>query len=118
VLVVWSTAESAVTIMAASVPVLRSLLKSKTKYKPPSPSPMGQRMKFNPQSFTMQSQSTVVIESRRRSVDKEKSFWKSESRSARTSLDLQPQEGTILQISEVAIEYSRPNIDEEMGRAY
>jgi len=117
VLVVWGTAESAVTIMAASVPVLRSLLAgNKNKYKAPTPSPKGpKKMRFNPESFTMQSQSTVVIESRRRSFDKERSYWKSESRSARTSLDMQPQEGTILQISEVAVEYSRPSTDEEMG---
>jgi hypothetical protein len=102
--------------MAASVPVLRSLLRSKTKYKPPTPSP-AHKIRFNPESFTMQSQSTVVIESRRRSHDKERGsrYWKSESRSTRGSLDLQPQEGTILQISEVAVEYSRK--DEEMGLA-
>lgn len=123
VLVIWSAAESSVTIMAASVPVLRSLLKNSKSTKPKPPPlqarPFKKKPLFNPESFTMQSQSTVVIESKRRSVDTRRSFhWKSvstsESASARASIEMPPVEGKILQISEVAVEYSCAK-DVEMG---
>lgn len=107
VLIIWSTAESAITMMAASVPVLRSLLRQKSKSREKG-SPISKE-KFTAESFTMQSQSTVVIESRRVSSDKV-SFWRSGSHSRAASRDVangevEPPMGQILQVNEVAVEY-------------
>jgi hypothetical protein len=113
--VTWSHAEAAVTIIAASIPILRALLK-RDPQAPPSPSPANRARFFSEEKFTMQSQSTVVIESRRRSADQiAEMTWAPENRSNRNSMEDHPHPGKILQISEIAIEYSELD-DMEMGR--
>lgn len=102
-LIIWSTAESAITMMAASVPVLRSLLHKKAKVSSQE-SPI-LKTKFTAESFTMQSQSTVVIESRRVSADTRLPFWKSSDDRVSRDVANEPAMGQILQVNEVAVEY-------------
>ena len=117
VLIIWSTVESGITIMAASVPVLRSLLRQKqSSAKSPNPETPESKVKFAAESFTMQSQSTVVIESRRvsTSADSRLPFWRtsvlgggggSDDKAYAKDGVPEPAMGQILQVSEVAVEY-------------
>ncbi|SPO06835.1 uncharacterized protein DNG_09529 [Cephalotrichum gorgonifer] len=77
VVIIWTSAEAAITMMAASVPILRTLLRqpavrSAARHPPKSLSP---KRAFTAESFSMQRQSTVLISCTRASSERTTSFW-------------------------------------------
>jgi hypothetical protein len=109
-LVIWSNAEATVTIIAASIPILRSLLKQAR----PPPAPRARPFvpyKYPTDDFDMQSRGTVTIESRGRSSWRGSHLsWTWED--AKDNKIAEANAGKILQIQEVAVEYDYRNDDE------
>lgn len=104
VLIIWSTAESSITMMAASVPVLRTLLRqpSKSAKQPIATSP---KRAFTGDTL-VQNPNTVVIESSNRgSSEKGVSFWGKLGDEEKEVGHVRMGSGQIWRINEVAIEY-------------
>jgi hypothetical protein len=128
-LTMWSTSEIAVTIMAASVPILRALLgeRRKTKKQAKKFDPGSPRSQWLPKyrfggadNFEMQSRSTTIIEA----THSHHSRSHSDAGAGRKSLGgrsilgskerpeveerAEPMDGTIVQTSEIKVEWESP----------
>ena len=113
VLIIWSTAESAITMMAASVPVLRTLLRQPQTTKPThATSP--KRVPTS-ETFSMQSRSTVVIESSNRaSGERRLSFWGMLGDEDKETGHVREGSGQIWKVNEVAVEYETKEKKEDV----
>lgn len=104
VLIIWSTAESSITMMAASVPVLRTLLRHLPKSSKQAQTTSPKR------TFTgdtlVQSQNMVVIESSN-GANREKriSFWGRLGNEEKEIGHARMGSGQIWKVNEVAVEY-------------
>jgi len=104
----WTNAEIAVTIMAASVPILRVLLKNSHGAAPRGGAFLPQYKYTEDTGFDLQSRSTVIIESRGRRSTRASRInlgWKREEVSESRSSFEEPPAGKVLQIHEVAVEF-------------
>ena len=105
VLIIWSTAESTITMMAASVPVLRTLLlrqPSKSAKQPIAASP---KRTFTGDTL-VQNQNTVIIESSNGYSDTKRiSFWGRLADEEREVDHVRMGSGQILRVNEVAVAY-------------